>query len=42
VTWEPNGQGKAIDIGDDGSLMVETDQGTERLIAGEIRHLRAV
>jgi BirA family biotin operon repressor/biotin-[acetyl-CoA-carboxylase] ligase len=42
VTWEPTGEGEAIDIGDDGSLVVETDHGTERLIAGEIRHLRAV
>jgi BirA family transcriptional regulator, biotin operon repressor / biotin---[acetyl-CoA-carboxylase] ligase len=42
LTWEPNGQGKAIDIGEDGSLVVETDHGTERLIAGEVRHLRAV
>lgn len=42
VTWEPGGEGNAIDIGDDGSLIVETDNGTERLIAGEIRHLRAV
>ena len=42
VTWEPNGQGRALDIGDDGSLLVETEHGTERLIAGEIRHLRAI
>ena len=40
VTWEPNGEGKALDIGDDGSLIVETNNGPERLIAGEIRHLR--
>ena len=42
VTWEPNGEGQAIDIGDDGSLVVETELGIQRLIAGEIRHLRAV
>ena len=42
VTWEPNGQGEAVDIGDDGALVVETGHGTQRLIAGEIRHLRAV
>ena len=42
VTWEPNGRGKAIDIGDDGSLTIETDHGTQHLIAGEIRHLRTV
>jgi BirA family biotin operon repressor/biotin-[acetyl-CoA-carboxylase] ligase len=42
VVWEPTGEGIAVDIGDDGSLVVETEHGTERLIAGEIRHLRAV
>jgi len=42
VTWEPDGRGTAVDIGDDGSLLVETAHGTQRLIAGEIRHLRAV
>jgi BirA family biotin operon repressor/biotin-[acetyl-CoA-carboxylase] ligase len=42
LTWEPNGQGKAIDIGEDGALVVETEHGMQRLIAGEIRHLRAV
>jgi BirA family biotin operon repressor/biotin-[acetyl-CoA-carboxylase] ligase len=42
VTWEPDGEGKAVDIGDDGSLIIDTPFGTQRLIAGEIRHLRAV
>jgi len=42
VTWEPNGEGKAIDIGDDGSLIVDTIEGRKHLIAGEIRHLRTV
>jgi BirA family biotin operon repressor/biotin-[acetyl-CoA-carboxylase] ligase len=42
VTWEPTGEGEAIDIGDDGSLVVETELGIQRLIAGEIRHLRNV
>lgn len=40
VTWEPNGEGTAIDVGTDGSLIVETDHGVQELIAGEIRHLR--
>jgi BirA family biotin operon repressor/biotin-[acetyl-CoA-carboxylase] ligase len=40
VTWEPEGEGNAVDIGDDGSLIVETEHGTQHLIAGEIRHLR--
>jgi BirA family biotin operon repressor/biotin-[acetyl-CoA-carboxylase] ligase len=42
VTWEPNGEGEAIDLGDDGSLIVETTHGAQRLIAGEIRHLRMI
>jgi biotin-(acetyl-CoA carboxylase) ligase len=42
VTWEPNGEGTAIDVGTDGSLIVETDHGVQKLIAGEIRHLRTV
>lgn len=42
VVWEPDGRGKAIGIGDDGSLLVETDRGPQRLIAGEIRHLRTL
>jgi biotin-(acetyl-CoA carboxylase) ligase len=42
VTWEPNGEGTAIDVGADGSLIVETDHGVQKLIAGEIRHLRTV
>jgi BirA family biotin operon repressor/biotin-[acetyl-CoA-carboxylase] ligase len=42
VTWEPNGEGTAIDVDADGSLIVETDHGVKNLIAGEIRHLRSV
>ena len=42
VTWEPNGAGRVLDVGADGSLVVETDQGLKNLIAGEIRHLRTV
>ena len=42
VTWEPTGEGRATDIGDDGSLIVDTTLGTQRLIAGEIRHLRTI
>ncbi len=41
VTWEPGGEGKAVGIGDDGSLIVDTAIGTRHLIAGEIRHLRS-
>lgn len=40
VTWEPNGEGNAIDIDESGALVVETETGRKSLIAGEIRHLR--
>lgn len=40
VTWEPDGQGKAIDIDESGALVVETATGRRSLIAGQIRHLR--
>ncbi|HUP17863.1 MAG TPA: biotin--[acetyl-CoA-carboxylase] ligase [Acidimicrobiia bacterium] len=42
VTWEPNGEGKAIDVDESGALVVETTTGRKSLIAGEIRHLRTV
>jgi BirA family biotin operon repressor/biotin-[acetyl-CoA-carboxylase] ligase len=40
VTWEPEGRGLAVDIDDDGALLVATATGTMRLTAGQIRHLR--
>jgi BirA family biotin operon repressor/biotin-[acetyl-CoA-carboxylase] ligase len=40
VQWEPAGEGLAQGIGEDGALLVETEEGTIRLRAGEIRHLR--
>jgi BirA family transcriptional regulator, biotin operon repressor / biotin---[acetyl-CoA-carboxylase] ligase len=42
VTWEPTGEGTALDVDVDGSLVVETDRGLKNLIAGEIRHLRTL
>ena len=42
VTWEPNGVGTALDVDERGALVVETDHGLDRLLAGEIRHLREV
>jgi BirA family biotin operon repressor/biotin-[acetyl-CoA-carboxylase] ligase len=40
IQWEPEGEGLAQGIGEDGALLVETGTGTIRLRAGEIRHLR--
>jgi biotin-(acetyl-CoA carboxylase) ligase len=42
VTWEPEGVGDVLDVDDRGALVVETEKGIERLLAGEIRHLRTV
>ncbi|HUO46248.1 MAG TPA: biotin--[acetyl-CoA-carboxylase] ligase [Acidimicrobiia bacterium] len=41
VSWEPEGQGRAIDIADDGSLIVRQQDHLVRLSAGQIRHLRS-
>jgi BirA family biotin operon repressor/biotin-[acetyl-CoA-carboxylase] ligase len=40
VTWEPDGSGHALDIADDGGLLVETESGTETVHSGVVRHLR--
>ena len=42
VTWEPNGEGKALDVDETGALVVQTESGRQTLNAGEIRHLRTV
>jgi BirA family biotin operon repressor/biotin-[acetyl-CoA-carboxylase] ligase len=40
VVWEPEGSGRAVGVGPDGALIVETPQGTEHIYSGAIRHLR--
>jgi BirA family biotin operon repressor/biotin-[acetyl-CoA-carboxylase] ligase len=40
VSWEPEGAGQAIDVADDGALVVRTSAGTVSLRSGAIRHLR--
>ena len=40
VTWEPDGEGRAVGIGHDGSLLVETAAGHTALNAGEVRRVR--
>lgn len=41
VTWEPDGQGRAIDIGPRGTLEVVTSEGEQKaLSSGEVRHVR--
>jgi BirA family biotin operon repressor/biotin-[acetyl-CoA-carboxylase] ligase len=40
ITWEPAGVGFAEDIGDDGSLIVETVEGRRNLHSGAVTHIR--
>lgn len=40
ITWEPNGQGVAVDVGEDGSLQVDTEEGLVSLYSGEINQVR--
>lgn len=40
ISWEPEGQGIAIDITGEGALVVETPGGRQTLTSGAIRHLR--
>lgn len=40
VRWEPKGAGRAIDVDEDGALVVETSDGTARLRSGEVREIR--
>lgn len=40
ITWQPAGAGRAVDIGDDGSLEVMTASGRTSLFSGAVRHVR--
>jgi len=40
ITWTPFGQGEAVDIGEDGALIVETAAGKESLRSGVVREVR--
>ena len=40
IIWEPGGAGRAVDVGEDGSLMVETAEGIESIHSGAVRHVR--
>ena len=41
VTWKPSGSGRAVDIGVDGALIVETDIGRTALRSGEVHTVRS-
>jgi BirA family biotin operon repressor/biotin-[acetyl-CoA-carboxylase] ligase len=40
ITWQPGGAGRAVGIGEDGALLVETEEGVEGIYSGAVRHLR--
>lgn len=40
ITWEPAGFGTAVDVDEEGALVVDTPGGRTRLFAGEVRHIR--
>jgi BirA family biotin operon repressor/biotin-[acetyl-CoA-carboxylase] ligase len=42
ITWEPHGAGKAVDVADDGALVVDSRDGeTMALHSGAVLHVRA-
>jgi BirA family biotin operon repressor/biotin-[acetyl-CoA-carboxylase] ligase len=42
VRWQPGGEGSAVDIDEDGALLVDTPSGRVRLGTGEVWEVRAV
>jgi BirA family transcriptional regulator, biotin operon repressor / biotin---[acetyl-CoA-carboxylase] ligase len=40
ITWDPEGEGRAVGIAPDGALIVETPAGMKTIRSGEVRHLR--
>jgi BirA family biotin operon repressor/biotin-[acetyl-CoA-carboxylase] ligase len=40
ISWEPDGHGNAVDVAEDGSLVVEVSGGRQTLTSGAIKHLR--
>jgi BirA family biotin operon repressor/biotin-[acetyl-CoA-carboxylase] ligase len=41
ISWEPDGRGHAVDIADDGGLVVETANGRRVLRSGAVAHVRS-
>lgn len=42
IIWEPGGRGRAVDVTDEGALLVETTTGPTELHSGEVHHIRTV
>ncbi len=41
ITWEPDGAGMALDVAEDGSLVVDSSGDMVHLTRSEVRHVRA-
>jgi BirA family biotin operon repressor/biotin-[acetyl-CoA-carboxylase] ligase len=41
IMWEPDGEGRAVDIAADGALVVKTRSGEESIYSGAVRHVRS-
>lgn len=41
VTWEPEGEGRAVDVADSGALVVESGGARLTVSSGAVRHLRS-
>ena len=40
ITWEPDGRGVAVDVADDGGLVVDRDGELATIYSGAVRHVR--
>jgi BirA family biotin operon repressor/biotin-[acetyl-CoA-carboxylase] ligase len=40
ITWEPAGSGLAVDVDEQGGLIVETPEGTKTVHSGAVSHIR--
>lgn len=40
ISWDPGGTGRAVDVDDDGGLVVETSEGRKVLHSGAVRYVR--
>lgn len=40
ITWEPDGSGRALDVSENGALLIEDGSGQREIHSGVVRHLR--
>jgi BirA family transcriptional regulator, biotin operon repressor / biotin---[acetyl-CoA-carboxylase] ligase len=41
ITWEPGGRGRAVDVTDEGALVVDVDGDRREISSGAVRHVRS-